>query len=250
MSIEDRFKLWFVPGRIYYPHKIQTELAAGEPELAILNHLIADAGGMAVDVGANRGIYSFALSRLCGRVLAFEPNPDLAAFARRKLPSNVQVQEVALGATEDRRSLHIPHDRKGKELHLVASLVPNDEEGRAHQVPVTVRTLDSFNPKNVQFIKVDVEGSEFDVLKGAARTIERDRPVLLIELLAGHYNDPPERIRTICRLYGYEACIMGNDGILRSVDATEGNSSSRNVIFAIQEQLRAWSEIGICEYTS
>lgn len=245
LSIEDRLKFWFVPGGIYYPHKIRSETRAGEPELALLDRLTPGRDGTAVDVGANRGIYSYALSKLYSRVLAFEPNPELASFARGKLPSNVELHEVAVGARDDRKLLHIPHDGKGNTLHLVASLIPRDDV-QAHQVSVAVRSLDSFDMQSVRFIKIDVEGAELDVLDGAARILERDRPVLLVELLAGHYKDPQEQIRAICRSYGYTAGVMGHGDILRSAENLE-DSLSRNVIFATAEQFRTWSEEGLCQ---
>lgn len=249
LSIEDRLKFWFVPGSIYYPHKIRSEIRSGEPELAMLDRLIAGAGGMAIDVGANRGIYSFALSKLCERVLAFEPNPELASFARRKLPANVELLGAALGATEDQSLLHIPRDNeRGIDSHLTASLVARGGD-QAYSVPVAVRTLDGFDTQAVRFIKIDVEGTEFDVLEGAVETIKRDRPVLLAELLAGYHKDPRAQIRTFCRANGYEACVMDRSHRLRPIDSLDEKPVSRNVVFATQEHLQAWSQTGIYQHT-
>jgi hypothetical protein len=79
LSIHDQLKQ-LVPGWLYYPHKIAQLSRDGEPELRILSDLVP-AGRPAIDVGANRGFYSYALSKLASRVTAFEPHPLLARFA-------------------------------------------------------------------------------------------------------------------------------------------------------------------------
>ena len=85
LSIRDWLKLLFLPKRPYYSHMAKVERLGGEPEIGMLAHLV-DPGGVAVDIGANRGVYSFQFSRLCDQVFAFEPNPDFAFFARWSLP--------------------------------------------------------------------------------------------------------------------------------------------------------------------
>src|SRR5690606_5697286 len=102
---------------------IRKEIAEGEPELAILASLIKRDDGIAVDVGANRGVYSYALSKLCRNVVAFEPNPDLAEFCRRKLPRTVDLNIMALGAVSGHGALQIPIDAKGRDEHLTATLL-------------------------------------------------------------------------------------------------------------------------------
>jgi hypothetical protein len=81
LSLHDRLK-HLLPGSLYYTHKIAKEARKMEPELAILGDIVP-AGRTAIDVGANRGYYSYALSRIAGRVEAFEPHPGMAQFARR-----------------------------------------------------------------------------------------------------------------------------------------------------------------------
>jgi hypothetical protein len=91
---EDRLKR-LIPAAIYYPYKIAKESRKREPELAVLRTIVPGRG-TAIDVGANRGIYSYALARIADRVEAFEPNPFLAALLRRKLAPRVQVHQLAL----------------------------------------------------------------------------------------------------------------------------------------------------------
>jgi Methyltransferase FkbM domain len=92
----------------------------------------------------------------------------------------------------------------------------------------------------VRFIKVDVEGSEREVLDGARATIERDRPVLMLELLSGTHRDPGAVAKSICADFGYDALIV-KDGAkipaLPAIAALGKNSTwgtdirTQNVLF-------------------
>src|SRR5262249_25646539 len=95
LSIEDPLKLMLVPALIYYCHKISKESRRNEPELRILRDIVRP-GCTAIDIGANRGYYSYALSKIAGEVEAFEPNRAMAKFAKRKLGRAVRIHEVAL----------------------------------------------------------------------------------------------------------------------------------------------------------
>jgi FkbM family methyltransferase len=60
----------------------------------------------------------------------------------------------------------------------------------------------------VRFVKADVEGNEREVLDGARATIARDRPIILVELLSGTYEEPAADTAAICESFGYEAFIV------------------------------------------
>jgi len=181
LSIRDQLKR-FVPNCIYYPQKIAREMRHGEPELGILRDLVP-AGCTAIDVGANRGAYSYALAKLAGQVEAFEPNRDLARFVRRKLGRRVRVHEVALADREGTETFFIPQLAPGSEHHIAGNLGNVYPSLPSTRFPVRVATLDSFAFENVGFIKIDVEGHELPVIKGAIHTIARWRPNLVVELL-------------------------------------------------------------------
>jgi FkbM family methyltransferase len=192
---------------VYYRRLIATEAAGGEPELLLLAELIA--GGTALDVGANAGVYAFALSEVAREVHAFEPNPEYAAFARRMLGTRATVHELALSNERGRAPLFVPIADDGSELHLAGNLKnAHPQFPRQRVVDARVETLDALALSNVTFVKVDVEGSELEVLEGGKALIARDRPVLLLELLSGTYPDPLAATLTVCQRYDYRALLV------------------------------------------
>lgn len=152
------------------PGTIRATWRTGRPyEAELLEYIYSLAvSGLAVDVGANIGNHTLWFAGPCGlEVDAFEPrlhdelasNVDLNGFDDR-----VRVHAVALGA----RVGSANHVGKGR-------LEP------AHLGPISVRPLDLMRLTDVALIKIDVEGMEPAVLRGAERTIHRDRPVIFAE---------------------------------------------------------------------
>lgn len=231
LSLRDWLKLLLLPKRPYFSHMATVESAHGEPELGFLASLVGS-GGTAVDVGANRGLYSFQFSRLCDHVLAFEPNPDFAYFARHALPANVTVHELALGATDGAGVLRVPV-LNGVLQHREGSLLGPRDQTPTNDHPVEIRTLDSFSLRNLKVIKIDVEGTELAVLRGARSSIARERPILIVELLTVSYEDPAGAVASICRDFGYVPKIVANGALVDAQAhlASGATCESRNVVF-------------------
>jgi FkbM family methyltransferase len=133
--------------------------------------------GVAVDVGAHAGNHTVWMAAVCGlKVHAFEPNPATRHqlqhnVALNSLTGRVTIHPEALGAHESRARL--------VELQAGNSGMVSVEPDAAGTV--RVQPLDNFGLENVDLIKVDVEGAELDILRGAKETIRRCRPVLYIE---------------------------------------------------------------------
>lgn len=144
----------------------------------------------AVDVGANKGDLTLFLSPHSAHVHVFEPVPAMAAALRHRFRgTNVTVHEFALGATRGGGVLRIPIF--GSEVYTTrATLLDDFREmainGKALteviEETVQIRPLDDFDTGPVRLIKIDVEGFELDVLKGAERTLRTHRPVLYVEI--------------------------------------------------------------------
>jgi FkbM family methyltransferase len=232
LSLHDRLKYRFVPGFLYYPWKLYKEVRYREPELHILHHIVPR-GRVAIDVGANRGYYACALSKIARRVDAFEPYPPAALFARRKLGRNVRVHEVAVSNYSGRATLHIPQRKGNIDVHFSATLkqVPAVQH---RKITVQVVTIDQFEFDDVGFIKIDAEGSEMEVIDGARETIRRNRPNMLVELLVPLNRHPLACIERIEAMIGYSARIMVAGKLLDARLALDQYSASIrtfNVVF-------------------
>jgi FkbM family methyltransferase len=197
-----------VPPSVFYRQRIAQEARTGEPELAVLAELVPR-GGIAVDIGANVGFFAYALADIADRVIAFEPNPDYAFFARWMLRGRAEVREIALSDASGRGTLYVPLSDRGMLLHLAGSLKRSHVQFRHIKTfDVEIRTLDEAGLAGVRFVKADVEGGEREVLDGARATIARDRPIILLELLSGTHENPAADVAAICESFGYEAFIV------------------------------------------
>ena len=241
LPLKERLTAMLVPSSLYYRRRIADEAAWGEHELDLVNEIVAP-GGTAIDVGANQGFFAFAFSRIVDRVEAFEPNPDYADFARRMLGTRARVHQVALSSAAGTAEFVVPISEEGVVLHLAGNLKQADApHSKTVLFDVQVRTLDSYGFEQVRVIKIDVEGSEMEVLEGGRKTILRDRPPLIVELLTGAHADPVALTETICKTYGYSSWIVTKDGdqveaipVIRSLgtNTTWGSSIlNRNVLF-------------------
>lgn len=169
-----KLKTW-LSWRRYYWWCLLTK--TGEYELRILSRYVPR-DRLAIDVGANNGIYAYHLSRYAQSVVAFEPNPRFDR-ALRFLPRNVSVRVEALSSAPGVLPLRIPATEAG-EAEGWATL-ETTELPVARSIDVPVRRLDDLDLGHVGFMKIDVEGHEMSVLAGAEATIGRDRPTLLVE---------------------------------------------------------------------
>src|SRR5437870_6468533 len=111
LSLPERLAM-LMPPSVFYQRRIAQEARMGESELAVLAELVPR-GGIAVDVGANVGFFAYALADIADRVLAFEPNPDYAFFARWMLRDRAEVHEVALSDASGRGTLYVPLSDQG-----------------------------------------------------------------------------------------------------------------------------------------
>ena len=144
-------------------------------------------GDLVCDVGANKGSYLYWMARWAGRAVAFEPQPGLAAYLRTLAATvplrNVAVEQKGVSGRSGVLTLYMPSVDSPE-----ASLEPI--EG-AQKIDVPVVSLDDyFAPgERIAMLKVDVEGHELDVFKGAERILREDRPFLLFECEQRHLRE-------------------------------------------------------------
>jgi FkbM family methyltransferase len=146
-----------------------------------------DEGDTAIDVGAHAGQYSLLMAARCGRsgsVVSFEPDPYARAVLQRNVDLNPgikppTVEALALSDTSGRSVLY--SNGGNSQSSLVRSAV--DPEGTLHPeaLGVDVTSLDDYlglRPHRPRWVKIDVEGAEIRVLRGAGRLLASDAGIL------------------------------------------------------------------------
>jgi FkbM family methyltransferase len=182
------FGMWWLAG----PGALDEGVLNGDFETAELRfaqkHL--QAGMTVLDIGAHHGLYSLLASRQVGktgRVRSFEPSPRERKFLKKNLAinrcRNVQVESFALGSQTGKADLFLVDGREDG----CNSLRPPAGAITTSLVTVEVRSLDEYleqeRIEKVDFIKLDVEGAEIEVLRGATRLLQSaGRPVILAEV--------------------------------------------------------------------
>ena len=160
-----------------------TAILGWEPEVKCIQSY-ARKSTMAIDVGANMGLWTYAMAKsgLFEKVVAFEPNRSLTGDLSNAEFENVTVSHVAVSDKAGTGTLRIP--KKGAFfLSGWASLEDQldlDPDAVQEMAVETVR-LDDLDLQDVGFIKIDVEGHEMELLKGAHNFFQRNKPVCLIE---------------------------------------------------------------------
>jgi FkbM family methyltransferase len=165
----------------------------------------ADPGFVMFDVGANMGLYGgLAASMFDPRLVhAFEPAPATASVARRIAKRNrlpVEVHEIALSSRTGTAQLHISPVSDASN-----SLVPGFRDTDV-RIDVATTTLDAFvdlTGDHPDILKIDVETHELAVLEGGRRTIEQDRPVIILEVLRRRGHDHGVEITEFLDGLGY-----------------------------------------------
>ena len=176
------------PG-VFWRNRVQSLISSkSERELELLPCL-SDQAKTSIDIGADGGIYSAQLLPVSRDCVAFEPRPAEATNLRSMFTSinaPVRVEAVALSDRTGTMTLRILMEDLGRST-IETDNTLEDEDGSARtEIQVPVHKLDDFKFEGVGFIKVDVEGHELSVLIGARTTIERERPVLLVEIEDRH----------------------------------------------------------------
>ncbi len=206
----------------YLPQTISTTMGAEfglryeQAEVQVLADRLP-AGGTLVDVGANVGLHSVQLAKLVDglRVLAFEPVGQTFTLLQRNIAKNGVAEQVTArrAAVSDRDGTL----RLTTNFQYANFVVPEGSRAAEDAVEeVDCRTLDGLldgTTERVDAIKCDVEGAELAVLRGAEKTIDRFRPLLLLEVdarWAARYGNTGADVFAFLtgRGYGYE-CFVG-----------------------------------------
>ena len=183
-------------------------------ELSIIRNHVRP-GDVGCDVGAHKGSYTYWLSRWVGengRVLAFEPQPSLAAYLQEvALPYNVVIEQKALWSETGALDLFVP-----KVNSPGASLMTSADTADGTRLQVPVVALDDYLPQKsrISLMKVDAEGAELAIFRGARRVLRESRPLLIFECENRHFPSGSfEDTFSFLAEAGYEGYFFAPDGV-------------------------------------
>lgn len=176
----------------YYLRLLHSWSPEQEPDFQVIKYLIKP-GDYVIDIGANIGVFSKALSELVGqigRVYSIEPFPstfEILHYNLRKLHlENAEPMNVAISDSEAVVTMGRSCDPSGAETHYRASIVKNvADKNKRQMIHVQAITIDSKFlgvSRKISFIKCDVEGHELACLKGARKFLAHSQPAWLIEV--------------------------------------------------------------------
>jgi len=165
---------------------------AFEPELDEMIDAVLPERGTVLDVGANIGAHTLTMASAVGedgRVLAFEPNPEVLEVLERNIERN-GLQSIAtgygcaLGEAQAKMKLRVPTRESKEATNLgLASLVALDTPHVL--IDVAIRTADGIVEEHaldrIDFVKIDVQGFECQVLRGMRHCLARFKPVVVFE---------------------------------------------------------------------
>jgi FkbM family methyltransferase len=178
-------------------------------------------GDIVLDVGANVGTHAVFLSHLVradGRVLAFEPlEPNIVALkktiARRSRIPNITIFQMAVGDPVKAREdvvIRVPGDDLTQASLRLQRAGSWDGQTSRREYKVSLTSLDAESEvqtlPSIDFIKIDVEGGELDVWRGAAETLRRHHPVVYCEVYdkwAKSFGYTPGDLLTFAQSLGY-----------------------------------------------
>lgn len=215
---------WRLPAR-YRGQRLVNGL---EPEMSLLDRLVP-AGGFALDIGANRGVYAYALAGIAGSVHCFEPLIECCKYVEAYGSEKIAVHNVALSDGAGAMRLYIPI-MNGKAVPTRASL--ERPQGAFESRDIEVRTLDSYEFQRLDFIKMDVEGLEAAVLRGGAATLRRHMPAMLIEIdRARHSANSFAAIFESLLSLGYGTHVCADGALEHCADPSNASRKHINFIF-------------------
>ncbi|GJE53405.1 hypothetical protein GOFOIKOB_6484 [Methylobacterium tardum] len=201
-----------------YSSFVTCVVGARDPEIWRFIRKTLKPGSVFVDAGANIGTYTLPASKLVGaggRVLSFEAHPKTFAYLKRNLENNRVANATALNlALGDKRgfiSIKFDSNNPG-ETH-----VSDEKEGT---VGVELTTVDfmlgSLGIDEIHYLKIDVEGFELPVIRGAKNTLFNSRNIIIqTELEEKHAARYGHRVSEVCDLLqslGFVSYKIDNNG--------------------------------------
>lgn len=176
-----------------------------EPELLYIQQVLKP-DSVFIDIGTNKGIYLYQAEKSIssGKIIGFEPNKSLVNYIKPLFP-NAEIYPLAASSKSGTAVLNIPKKANGLQ-DTRASLEAMGED--VEKVEIQMITLDEFakekNLSKIDVVKIDVEGHEFDSVKGCVNILQTIKPIFIIEIELRHAHYPIKDIFDFIIGFGYE----------------------------------------------
>jgi len=172
---KNKYGVYAIPEEVEYTYTAKAIIGGGVHEETTIEY-IKSIGGNIIHAGAGFGDFLPALKD-CNRVFVFEPNPLMYKCSLQTIRlnnlTNVSLYSQAIGEYDGKSELKIK-DESGLEMG------PRSEIGDG--ISIKMIKLDTFIVEKIDLIHLDLEGYEFEALKGAKELIERDKPIIILEI--------------------------------------------------------------------
>ena len=230
-------KRWLAPAvktlapRRFWRRKygILQRLGESRPDIQLVRSL-CDPHRVSLDIGASIGEFTIAMLESSRSVIAFEPRPAQArelASMFDAVGAAVRVEALALSDTPGVTAMRVVESDPGRSTIDDSNELIDADSAAVRTIDVPVRRLDDLHLgldlNNVGLVKIDVEGHELAVLRGAVDTLRRNRPAVVVEAEERHHPDAVGAITELLTGLGY-AGYFDIEGVRRAVeefDATE-----------------------------
>jgi FkbM family methyltransferase len=179
----------------------------------IIEHFCPKKGDVVVDVGAHTGLYTIIASKrvgISGKVISIEPHPQNFEILNRNIELNNLSNTITLNygaySSKAKLKLYLPGEQHG--FTVYNTLMPERANSVDKFVMVNTDTLDNLlaiaavDCKDVNWVKVDVEGAELEVLRGAVLILSQAQEISVLIEIHGFENYPS--LKTLLRSYGFQ----------------------------------------------
>jgi FkbM family methyltransferase len=227
MPVARSAKRWLAPvaqavaPRRFWARKygILQRLGESRPDIQLVASL-CDPNRVSLDIGASIGEFTIAMLGSSRSVIAFEPRPaqarDLTAMFSA-VGAAVRVEAVALSDTPGVTAMRVVENDPGRSTIDDNNQLNDADSGAVRAVDVPVKRLDDLQLADIGLVKIDVEGHELAVLRGAVDTLRRNQPKVVVEAEERHHPNAVAAITELLTGLGY-AGYFDIDGARRAVE--------------------------------
>ena len=175
---------------------VETKYFFERNELANLQRYIRN-GDVCLDIGANIGNHAIYYAKIChaSKIFAFEPVQSTFAILKKNIELNQLencIEALNVGLSDRKKSASIFHF---EEENIGATQLTENKKGNLHLIALD----DMYFPGAIDYIKIDVEGMEYDLLRGAKTFFPKHNPVVYIEVWKENF----EKVNSLFQEYGY-----------------------------------------------